>query len=560
MKSKKYIGIALAIFLSFCVLALVSCASNDTATEAPTTQPTQTPTEAPTDQPTEDNTTIPENTDYTLTFVDFKGNVLTDISGIITLSDGTIVPIAKGISSFNAKTGTYDAQINVLIGADKYELPGNCTFTYENKNVELTIYNKTAGKNNNFYANFDGAYYLYAGATKVKLDNAVTAEECRNLLNINMNFEGARSYFLFNPTIDGVYKISIETDGEATVGCYGGSVMNVFEHSIFPVENNEFEISVHKSMISSEGTNTYVLGITADKSVTEATIYIDRVSDVPPSILDIPWTNPTVGVLSKHSLSYQNKIVTLNNLDLMDTNLTVVLNKNDGYYHLGTADGPLVYVRLTTPITYFGNDDDGNVAMSSFQNMFDGAFMGAYFYDENGNPLKKEQYNDAMAKYYEVVDASGVYPLDELLAYMIKNHGEHAGWWDSKSPNNLFDFYGADHPPVENAWLFAMCTATFEDAAESTQTNPYVFGVIGNKLLATANKTYYLALNELSTANVNKLTIKAPDGVSVVYYGVTYTPENGVITIRPEFGIDFKVVCDETIEGEVEVSYSYTKK
>ena len=556
MKSKKYIGIALAIFLSFCVLALVSCASNDTATEAPTTQPTQTPTEVPTEQPTEDNTDIPENTDYTLKFVDYKGNVVSDIMGVLKFTNGDIKTIAKGNISFTAKTDTYETEIDILVGSDRYDCPEKCTFTYENNNVEITVYNKTAGKNNNFYANFDGAYYLYAGATKVKLDNAVTSEECRDLLNIDMNFEGARSYFLFSPTIDGVYKVSISTDGEATVGCYGGNVINVSEHSIFPVENNEFEFSVHKSMISSQGT-IYVLGITADKSVTEATIYIDRVSDVPISILDIPWTNPTVGVLSKQSLAYQNKTATLNNLDLMDKNLTVVLNKNDGYYHLGTADGPLIYVRLTTPITYFGNDGD---AMSSFQTMFDGAFMGAYFYDDLGNPLRKEQYNEAMEIYYDATDSLGVYPLDELLAYMIKNHGENTGWWEAGSPGDIFDFYGVKMPPVENAWLFAMCTVSFEDATESTQTNPYVFGFIGNKLLATANKTYYLAFNELSTENVNKLTVKAPDGVSVVYEGVTYTPENGIITVNPEGGIYFTIICDETIEGEVEVSYSYTKK
>ena len=76
-----------------------------------------------------------------------------------------------------------------------------------------------------------------------------------------------------------------------------------------------------------------------------------------------------------------------------------------------------------------------------------------YFYDANGEFLKKEDYTDILRKYFENMDASaGVYPLTKDLEYIIKN-GCH-GWWEKDDPDYIF----TDCNP-EIGWMFALCYA-----------------------------------------------------------------------------------------------------
>ena len=40
--------------------------------------------------------------------------------------------------------------------------------------------------------------------------------------------------------------------------------------------------------------------------------------------------------------------------------------------------------------------------------------------------------------------------------YMLKNGGEHMGWWDKNSANFLFADLGSKFNP-ELGWMFAVC-------------------------------------------------------------------------------------------------------
>ncbi|MBQ2927982.1 MAG: hypothetical protein IJD98_05350, partial [Oscillospiraceae bacterium] len=74
-----------------------------------------------------------------------------------------------------------------------------------------------------------------------------------------------------------------------------------------------------------------------------------------------------------------------------------------------------------------------------------------YFYDESGNFIKKEDYTDILADYFENMDEEwGVYPLTDDLIYIIKN-GCH-GWWEADDPDFIFD--GCN---PELGWMFACC-------------------------------------------------------------------------------------------------------
>ena len=118
----------------------------------------------------------------------------------------------------------------------------------------------------------------------------------------------------------------------------------------------------------------------------------------------------------------------------------------DGYYHFGTANGPVVLMHLGKKAPYV-----------SLQTVIEGDGLGGgapireYFFDANGDFLKKEDYTDILRKYFENMDANaGVYPLTKDLEYIIKN-GCH-GWWEKDDPDYIF----TDCNP-EIGWMFALC-------------------------------------------------------------------------------------------------------
>ena len=84
-----------------------------------------------------------------------------------------------------------------------------------------------------------------------------------------------------------------------------------------------------------------------------------------------------------------------------------------------------------------------------------GQNFGGFVYDDEGNFVGKYSYNSMIESYLQYCD-HGVYPLTEELAEAVKLHGQNAGWWNPTSGNYLFSNVLA---VLENAWLFACCTA-----------------------------------------------------------------------------------------------------
>ena len=540
---KKYLGILAIILILMCAVALVACDGNN---ENPTGQPTSEPTDSSLDQPTQS----PENvkTNYSIEFVDYKGETMTSFSGVITYSDGSVAAVlSKGKATFEADDGEYDLSFNIT-SADGYEYDEECTLTAENNEATITVYNRVTDTHKDFYASEHGAGYVNEGATYVKLRGVTSSE-----------YEGERSFFIFKPQRDGIYKISVVSDKDVSIGCYGGSVLIIFPNSHLDVVDNTVEYSIHKSSIGADSSVVCVIGLTTDGSAKDAVLVIERIADMPFTFADLEWDVPEIkGEIKEHRLSYQNKTVTLNNLDLMDENLKLVLGE-DGYYHLGTANGPIVYVRLSAVVDYFGYyTDEGTQKpnMASFVTITETDRMCRYFSDEDGKPLRKESYNEIIEKYAEVADESGIYPLDEMLEYVIKQHGEHAGWWNYDSENNLYDLYEVEKPPVENAWLFAACTVEVSDlgtdAESALKINPE-----GSTSLVSAGDTVYFTINEKEAVNVT-LTVNAGEGVSVVYDGESYTPdENGKIVVDITNNKNFTINASESLDGELVVTYSY---
>ena len=285
-------------------------------------------------------------------------------------------------------------------------------------------------------SNEHDAYQVEVGCTYVKLN------------------EAGVNYYVFTPKQAGIYEFSVV--GEGKIGFYG-TPNYTFSSNNAEVVDNAFQHTIAQSMIGTNGTGTtqLVLGVEAETAGGNTYLCIRRVGDAP---VVVEWEDyVSTYTPSKYTLPAGSTLV---NFDLTQS-YTLVYNENDQFYHLNSADGPLVLVRLLTPNDYSG---------FAFGNILFGSNIGTYHYDENGTLVKKVLYNNCIQQYLGNItgqgenmkftggkcdDTEGVYPLTKDLEAVMKNYGAYMGYWDSENMNYLFaDVINLN---VESAWLFACC-------------------------------------------------------------------------------------------------------
>lgn len=266
---------------------------------------------------------------------------------------------------------------------------------------------------------------------------------------ITLNAED-KSYFLFAPTESGTYEFSL-TGSDAAIGYYGAPHF-VQEQSAAEVVDNKFTVSVRPDMIGTGDTGTTVLVIGVDAGEGDAILGIQRIGDHEWSLADEEWTvyQPTTPP-TQYTLPAGASLSEFDLTAATDT-YPLVLDGN-GFYHLNSAEGPLVLVRLGKKSTV--------KYLDPYETILEHTGVNCYFYKdaEKKEFDRKENYADCLLSYIACVDEqTGLYPLTEDLKYIIQMSGEHQGWWDV-SGNYIFrDELGAEIPGInpEIAWLF-MC-------------------------------------------------------------------------------------------------------
>jgi len=278
------------------------------------------------------------------------------------------------------------------------------------------------------------AYYLNEGATYVELT------------------PGARNYFLFEPTRTGTFRFTT-SNSRATIGYYGGPFF-VLSNNAAEVENNAFTMSV-----SSVGP-TYVVGVDAPTNISGVIVSITRIGEPGWSVENEPWiTYEGTHVPTKFTLPAGT---TLENVDITADSQEIVYNANDGYYHLNSADGPVLYLRF------------GKAPYLNITDLLANQGVRVYVYDTNGEFVKKEEYTTYLSTYFysphptydptgtpvNMLDKEMVYPLNDDLIHILQTYAAHQHWDDPDSPNYLFkDADGEIIPGINNdiAWMFPLC-------------------------------------------------------------------------------------------------------
>lgn len=250
-----------------------------------------------------------------------------------------------------------------------------------------------------------------------------------------------RNYFIFSPTEAGTYKISVDND-DVKVGYYG-SPFFVQSDSALNVVDNTVTLSISASSLG----GAYVFGLDGTDTDINAVLSIIRTGDPTITISDMPWTEyKTTHTPAPYTLNLGGKTLKYVDIKGKTEDNQVIYSDADGFYHFGAADGPIVLMHLGKKAPYV-----------SLQTVIEGDGLGGgapireYFFDAEGEFVKKEDYTEILRTYFANMDENtGVYPLTKDLEYIIKN-GCH-GWWDKDDP----DFIFTDCNP-EIGWMFALC-------------------------------------------------------------------------------------------------------
>ncbi len=438
MNLKRFFALALAVLM---LVTLAACGGNGGGKE---------------NEPAE--TTLSASADYNVTLVNALGKPYT--AGIIVkyMQGGQQIAMdnidENGLASKNLERGEYTLEIMSTDGVSYVFDQEKAVLSKENTELELVLSLPLSGENVKLFqqVNEDGtvvegsgltAYYVSAGCTQVSLT------------------PGQRNYFVFVPKQAGEYRIS--PIGEVEGIGYYGSPFYMSDHSLLEVTDNSFVSNIYANMISGgTGTDVMMIGIDAG-TATECILSIDRVGDPQwtpeqePYVVYqakcplVPYTLPEGAALLEFDLTAASDAYTM----VKDAN---------GYYHLNDANGPLVLVKLGVDNKY----------TASYKTMLANQGVRAYFYDDNGNFLRREDYTSCLEKYTGrdknrvnpvaipgVMDEkAGVYPLNDDLMYIIQNNGRHMGWWDMDENTCVFrdtegNVMAGINPDI--AWLFMCC-------------------------------------------------------------------------------------------------------
>ncbi len=399
-----------------------------------------------TNEPTE--TTVPAEVAYTVVLKDTDGEAVSNV----------FLKIQKGDTEVSTKMVGETGAVELTLPADSYTLtvesPDGTKLYYDAEAARLTpdateltitLYRGTSDT------------WTFQAPSKRTLDGSYAAFQVpmigEGTTYIEFGAPDEYTYVVFNPTRGGIYEFSLP---EGYGLAYHGMPLLVFdEPRVGADENGVVTIPLEATSIGGEGIAQLVFRVTVPEGCEElgCLMTAKRTGDIVKTPEELAtWITVEANQKDLDALATFKEPAegdkwatltagTLTDLDLKSPDLAVVLG-SDGYYHLGTADGPLVFLRVSSDSPF----------IEDFVKMCETDHLRAYFYDENGTFLRKEGYNSLFTTYGEVANADGVVPMTEQLAYVIQNIGRQFGWWNFEAGSDIF---GDEVYPESVAWLFA---------------------------------------------------------------------------------------------------------
>ena len=452
---KRFLSLTLTVFVLLSLLLLVACGDENEMCESCT--------DANGDHVCDEcgNQIADPNLDgkiiYSIKVVDADGNPLPNM--IVSVLDGEEklafkMTDAEGKVScseknaLSAKDVPYTVTVTDTKNSDVYYDKSIAVLSDGKEDITVTIYEKNSGLHSETLYPSDGA--VESVSAPIYDDGGYYVE-----------LREGKNYFVFVPTRRGQYKLSVDTDVSVTMG-YFGSPHFVQSNNLASAdgsgevfkENNALFFNIRIFNVGEDyySSSRYVCRIDADKAGS-AILKVQCVDpNLPMSKEELPWEEY---ILSSDPEKYVpdfavSGISELTDFDITDPTLKAVYNENDGFYHLGAADGPVILVKLAVDSPY----------LASFKTIMETTQLAVYVYGGDDVLDKKINYHTMMQKYIDAADeALGVYPLTPALKEAFTVIGDAWGWYKGGA-GSIFSILEPGTLVSENAYLFACCYYT----------------------------------------------------------------------------------------------------
>lgn len=241
----------------------------------------------------------------------------------------------------------------------------------------------------------------------------------------------------FCPDETGIYKFTVGNE-TALVGYWGAGsffVQDLTENKTNFMEHelNAVGQSIMVGVSGVEGSFTMTIEKVGNAEQIEQIDYIEYV------VKHVP--------LAQYLIDTTDKVVTPVDITKPQT----AVKGTDGFYHLGSANGPVLYVNLT---------NDAFDLLQAFYSGYGALTMRGKYTDKDG----KDTYYDflkAMQIYANVLYNSdydnGLYPMSEDLMIFLKAFGGYQGWYNPAQSS--FEAIQGEHD-ADSAWLVSCVTVT----------------------------------------------------------------------------------------------------
>ena len=378
------------------------------------------------------------NRTYGVWIIDGLGNPVNNVV-VKVLKNGEQV----GMYAYNGSYLTFDLDI------DTYQLELNLTQTGKSYTYDESLAILTPDERHAVIRLYDtpGEHdSLYVGGTIDKDYSSKSITQGSYLVELTPN---DYTFFVFKPTKAAIYTITYECESEVAISYHGATF---FVHS-FDISDDNKEVERYENGLSvrvyaTNIGNDYVFAVKSDGPVS-CILNIQNAGDPGTRLEDEPWTPYLESTDMVNKQLSASKEGTYTAIDLTDTSVTAVYSEADGYYHLGSEAGPIIFIDLTSDSRYIG----------SIQTICANQRMGVQIIDNDGKLVEKRSFNELFHQYgmpttADPVDEPIRVPLTQKLADAIREFGNKSGWWGSDPNMNIFTrtLSGATYNQ-EYAWL-----------------------------------------------------------------------------------------------------------
>lgn len=262
--------------------------------------------------------------------------------------------------------------------------------------------------------------------------------------DLTLSTEAPTTIYEFVAEEAGVYSFTV-ADENALVGYWGAGSFYVYDQT----ENKTNTLTV---TVTDAGQSVMV-GVSGVESC--ILVVAKEAEYVPP--VEVEWVdyeNTHEFMKDGYVIPEGGEVVAI---DVTDDEADVVVLGADGFYHWGTANGPIVVANLY------------NSTLLDFADAADMQSFRVVYFDEDGNITAKVNYSNAVAEY----GGMGLYPVTEELAWILKEIGSAPGFgWYDADVLGTYLFGNAEVDP-DTAWLaFCSYVTGTETTDNETVTDP----------------------------------------------------------------------------------------